>query len=100
MAIPRNSKCNPKVLVEAILADTGSRDRDSGLDQSSRDFVELIPGMKERPNEKLLAELIDSIRSITNRDPRPRQVLALYLLLNGSRDVLFQAATGYGKSMI
>ena len=96
----RPSRIDPDVLARAIQRNTESRDSDRRLHRSSRDFVELIPGMTEKPDVEHLKTIIEQIQTLTGRDPRPGQVLALYLLLYSSRDILFQAATGYGKSTI
>lgn len=87
---------DPNQLADVVMGGAMSRD----WDQSSRDFVELIPIPATRPDPTQLAELISKIKGLTNRDPRPGQILALYYLLYDHRDILFQAATGYGKSMI
>jgi superfamily II DNA helicase RecQ len=45
-------------------------------------------------------EVREYLESVSGHDPRPAQIEATYQLLYGEHDVLLQAATGYGKSII
>ena len=88
-------------LAQAVTVNTTSRDRNTQWNRSSRDFVELLPGLPLGTLDPAgLEALVGEIQRLTNRSPRPGQILAIYLLLYSDQDVLFQAATGYGKSMI
>lgn len=69
--------------------------------RSSRDFIEELNRLGVDPNQSVHeAEIARQMRELTGKIPRKGQVLALYHLLHGKQDILFQAATGYGKSMI
>ena len=71
--------------------------------QSSQDFMEVQPRYRE--NECLDSvsrkqEVREYLESVSGHDLRPAQIEATYQLLYGEHDVLLQAATGYGKSII
>ena len=83
-------------LARSVQANTASRD----LERSSQEFIELIPPAQSPLNAARLRDVSARMQQITSKKPRKGQVLALDLLLSGSIDILFQAATGYGKSMI
>lgn len=76
---------DPNTLADLVMGSTTSRD----WNQSSREFVEMIPVPTVRPSPERLSVLISKIKELTNREPRPGQVLALFYLLYGYRDILF-----------
>jgi superfamily II DNA or RNA helicase len=75
--------------------------------RSSRDWVEVIPATRG-PEQATLEqqEQRENIRNClqgmmaSDRTPRPAQVEVLFQLVYGNDDLLLQAGTGYGKSII
>jgi hypothetical protein len=61
------------------------------------DELGVEPGDKDKKLENDIRERIESWKGFP---AKPGQVAALYYALHGSQDVLLQAPTGYGKSVI
>ena len=72
----------------------------AGLDRSSKDFIETLYLSQPPPSDEDLAKLAIQIQNLIGKHPRRGQTLCLWHLLYGRQDALFQAATGYGKSLI
>lgn len=76
------------------------------MDRSSRDFLDIQPaprGSHVQESAEVHAqveEIHQSLRRLINRDPRIGQVECIWQMLKRPYDILFQAATGYGKSTI
>ena len=69
--------------------------------RSDRSVVEELARIETDKWERQRKEKLHcQMKELTGKDPREGQVVALYHLLYGEQDTLFQAATGYGKSMI
>lgn len=74
--------------------------------RSSREWVEVLPSDQDPSNaspralaDRLTVEVAIQ-RLLPEHKPRPGQVESLYHLLYGQDDVILQAGTGYGKSVI
>lgn len=78
---------------------------DKETSRSSRTWVEVLPYQRspETASEIEKADRIKirtSIKQFIPYEPREAQVETLYHLIYGTSDVLLQAGTGYGKSLI
>lgn len=69
--------------------------------QSDRSWIEIYPVQRASAGDVRCQQLAQlAAKYIQGKTPRLGQVEAMYQLMFGQHDVMLQAGTGYGKSMI